>query len=474
MSLNGLDFEPSSDQLVEMAATPGSMATLVSGGRWRMEAHHALVDRHVVDLIARRIPQRVLLVREPPRHGKSEHLSHWTPAWYLATRPDKDVLLCGYSQDFARTYGRRSRDTYEKVAPCFGPVVVNKDRRGSTSWGTTAGGGLITAGVATGIGGRPANLLIVDDLIKNSQDAQSEAHREMVWEWFLSTAMTRLEPDGVCVAIGTSWHRDDVLERIKQRFEGDCLEVCLPAIAEHDDPLGREPGRALWPERFAESQLAEIERTLGPYYWSALYQQRPLSHEDAEWPAELFDGILIDDHEWPASFEISCLALDPAQGKKGGDYAAIIFLGLAQGKLYVDADLTRTPASGLVQRLAAIAERTQPDAVGVETDMWQELLLTEFTRYCAANAVPPYPVYPLPTKGVPKETRIRRLGGWLQQRRIKVRRSRSGTLLVEQLRDFPLADHDDGPDCCEMGLRLLNSIVADQITREQDGILVPI
>lgn len=126
------------------------------------------------------------------------------------------------------------------------------------------------------------NCLIVDDPVKNAEEAASETYRERAWEWWLSTAYTRLEPGGGAILVQTRWHEDDLAGRLIAQSDAgvEHWEVLrLPAIAEEDDPIGRAEGEALWPQRYDLAALEQIRASVGPYVWSALYQQRPQPRE---------------------------------------------------------------------------------------------------------------------------------------------------------------------------------------------------
>ena len=155
--------------------------------------------------------------------------------------------------------------------------------------------------------------------------------------------------------------------------------------------------------------------------------------------------------------QFKTLALDPSKGadSQHGDYSAFVILGVdPQGILYVEADLARRPTPQMVADGVSLCERHQIDTFGVEANQYQELLAGEFeaefqrrgTRYEAPCAIHNH---------INKQTRIRRLGPYLSQRRLRFLSSSPSTqLLVDQLRDFPLGSHDDGPDALEMALRL--------------------
>jgi len=173
----------------------------------------------------------------------------------------------------------------------------------------------------------------------------------------------------------------------------------------------------------------------------------------AEWPAEYFpDSIWFDD--WPKDIMIKALGLDPSKGKdaKHGDYSAIVSLGRCrQGKIWCEADLGRRTAEDIVHCLIERQREFAADIVTIETNQFQELLATQISTEAKRQAVP-MPILPL-VNMVKKEVRIRRLGPYLARKEVRFRATPGTRLLVEQLRDFPEGEHDDGPDACEMSLR---------------------
>lgn len=258
-----------------------------------------------------------LIIEEPPRHGKSELTSHYFPSWFLGTFPDKRVMLASYEADFAATWGRKARDTVEAFGPDIFGVGVHQGSSARDDWNLKGHkGGMMTSGVGGKFTGRGADLLIADDLIKNYADAQSELLRDKTWAWWRSTARTRLEPGGVICVIGTRWHEDDLIGRLlamqgdsaegkmHELYDDDAdkyLRVRLPAFAEGPediedgeeyvpDPLGREPGEALWPERYGVKALRTLKATLR-YQFTAMFQQRPTPIEGAVFQRDWFEIV---------------------------------------------------------------------------------------------------------------------------------------------------------------------------------------
>ena len=254
---------------------PAAFAEYESHGSWLRVTHLELLNRHLLDLHAGMTHR--LLVSMPPRHGKSYLVSRVFPAWWLGTHPSDRIILCSYEAEFAASWGRQVRDLLDEHGQSLFGVSLKDDSQAAHRFDVAGNrGGMITAGVGGAITGRGANLLIIDDPVKSAEDSQSEAMSKRLWDWYRSTARTRLEPRGAMVIVMTRWHEADLAGRLLADPGGEEWTVVnLPALAEDDDPLDRELGEALWPERFSKEDLEATKRALGSYLWSALYQGRP-------------------------------------------------------------------------------------------------------------------------------------------------------------------------------------------------------
>jgi len=241
------------------------------------------LDRLLVDLASGEISR--LIIQMPPRHGKSMLTSIYFPAWYLGTFPERSVILASYEHDLAAKWGEKARGVLREWGERLWGVRVRRDRGSADHWEIgKSGGEMICTGVGGPLTGHGADALLVDDPVKNAEEAASLTMRDKTWDWFRSTALTRLHSGGAAVLIMTRWHEDDLVGRVlaNQAELGEQWTVLsFPAIAEADDPLGREPGEPLWPERFPSHVLEERRRDLGAYFWQALYQQRPAPPEGA-------------------------------------------------------------------------------------------------------------------------------------------------------------------------------------------------
>jgi predicted phage terminase large subunit-like protein len=264
--------------------TPARFAHMTSHGRWVLPPHLALLNRALVWVVSG--TNRRLLVSMPPRHGKSEFCSKYFPAWFVGSQPERRVILASYEADFAAGWGRKVRDLLNEFGQQYFGVSVRDDSSAADRWDLSDHeGGMWTAGVGGPITGKGADLLIIDDPVKNAEEANSITYRDKAWNWYVSTAYTRLEPGAGIILIMTRWHADDLAGRIignAGRTGEQWRTLTLPALAEEDDPLGRPPGEALWPERYSAADLIRIRDTqddpaagqvMG--WFDSLYQQRP-------------------------------------------------------------------------------------------------------------------------------------------------------------------------------------------------------
>lgn len=253
----------------------------VSRGAWKRAKHLDLLC-HVLEEVAKGNILRVIITL-PPRHGKSETTSKHFPAWFLGKYPDEDVILTSYAADLAEDHSRKAREILREYGESIFGISLSSDSSAVNRWGIEGHrGGLIAAGVGGPITGRGAKVAIIDDPFKGPEDSHSPTQRQKVINWYKSVLRTRLAPGGAIIVMHTRWHEEDLVGYLLNGDGGDdesdrenWVVINLPAIAEEDDPLGRELGEPLWPERFPLEELNKLRRAAGSYYWAALYQQRP-------------------------------------------------------------------------------------------------------------------------------------------------------------------------------------------------------
>lgn len=295
------------------------------------------------------------LISFPPRHGKSTTISRAYPPWHLGRNPDNRIILSSYGFTLAKKHSRAARNTVgsDVYNTIFPTVRVSKESRAVDAWNIQDHeGGLDAVGVGGGITGKGGNVIIVDDAVKNRKQAESPSNRENIWDWFTDDLYTRLEPGGVLIVVGTRWHTDDLIGRIKIDDPNGWTDLCLPAIAHLDDQLGREPGEALWPQRYPVTVLNVIKQKLGTYSWSSLYDQDPVPAEGGlfkrEWFAAATFRVPLDYVRNTVGIAELVIALDPAvTATEHSDEIGIIVMAKGEdGHGYVLGDFTLSGTPG--------------------------------------------------------------------------------------------------------------------------------
>ena len=314
---------------------------------------------------------RKLMVFLPPRHGKSELVTIRYPAWTLERDPRKRVIIGSYNATLAEKFSRRTRRI------CATRTELSNERIAVSDWETAAGGGLRAVGVGGGVTGQGGDLLIVDDPVKSREEANSQAYRERVWDWYINDLYTRQEPGAAIVLIMTRWHMDDLAGRILASEQaGEWTVITLPAFAEVGDPLGRSEGEALWLDRYDEAELERIRTALGSSF-QALYQQRPSALEGAifkrDWwryyrEAPKFNRIV---QSWDTAFKAG----------HDNDFSVCTTWGeVATGWYLLDRWKRRVEFPSLKAMAATLGEQFHPNVVLVEDKASGQSLIQELKR----------------------------------------------------------------------------------------------
>lgn len=264
--------------------TPGALAQALNPTRVHTPALD-LIDQALVEVA--NTPDGRLIVTMAPQEGKSTAVAQDFPTWKLADDPDARIVVASYGQALAVRNGRAIRRRIEGHAHLHG-LRIAPDNGAVHDW-TLAGhqGGVLSVGIGSGLTGRPADVLVVDDPIKDRKEADSAVYRQGVWDWWTDVASTRLAPGAPVIIILTRWHEDDLAGRLLAADDGHLWRVLnIPAQADHDpakgetDPLGRQPGEFMQSaRRRTPAQWEAIKVRSGARTWASLYQGRPAPAE---------------------------------------------------------------------------------------------------------------------------------------------------------------------------------------------------
>jgi len=398
-------------------------------------------------------------VSMPPRHGKSQMVSIYFPAWYLGRNPDKKVLMVSHTGDLAVDFGRKVRnivdcDAYKEIFPA---VILAPDSKSAGRWNTNMGGEYFACGVGSALAGRGAHFLIVDDPF-SEQDVLSGNYEvfDRVYEWFTYGARTRLMPQGKVAIVHTRWHPNDLIGKLAKDMSrtdlADQYELFeFPAIFNENT----DDEKALWPEFYDLDALHRTKASMPLFQWNAQYQQNPTAEEGALVKREWWRKWERED---PPQCEYIIMTLDAAaETNNRADFTALLTWGV-----FSDDNLTQSSAN--IMLLNAINIR-------VEFPELKEMAMREYKEW-----EPDSFIVEKKSNGIPLFQELRRLGIPVQEftphrgTGDKIARVnaisdifRSGMVwypegrkwaeaAVEQLAAFPASEHDDMVDCISMGL----------------------
>lgn len=395
-----------------------------------------------------------LMVFMPPRHCKSMLCSERFPAWYLGRNPNKQIICATYGDDLARDFGRKVRNLMQtpEYQLTFPNVTLSEDSSAIGKFATNKEGLYISTGVGGALTGRGADILLIDDPIKNRQDADSEVKRKAIWDWYVSTARTRVMPNGAIILIQTRWHKDDLAGKLlkSMRQGGEQWEIVnLPALATQDTS-NRKQGEALWKEFWDEDKLEATKKAIGSREWQALYQQTPTDPENQVFHSELFRYY----EQLPADTDSMSvlMAVDPAfSKKKTSDYSAIMIVGKHEDKTYIlEYSNKRLNPSELIDEILRLYKKWKPYKLGIESFTAQTVIgfyLLEKAQQEGLNLS-----YEEISQSGDKTIKIKRLEPYFRNGKILMKPHH--TELENQLLEFPQGDHDDIIDALQMTFEL--------------------
>lgn len=302
--------------------------------------HHKLIIRELEAVVRGEVSRLMILM--PPGTAKSTYISKLFPPWYLAQQPNRSILSCSHSGDFATMFGRAARNFAESNERLLG-YKLSQDSRAANEWETSNGGRYFCTGVGAGLSGHRADLGVIDDFAGKEEEVASKTFNDKIWDWYINDFVPRLKPGAARVIIANHRNEDDLVGRLLQKESDKWRVIRLRLVIENDDqaaedPLGRKVGEHIWPEFFTAEMCAE--RMLNPRA-SGIEQQQPSPEKGGFFQREWFDDNEYDIKDLPPRDEWRVyVASDHAVSEKQtADYTVMIAGIYARGYLWILNDL---------------------------------------------------------------------------------------------------------------------------------------
>ncbi len=468
-----------------------------------VDARHVQVLAHKLEQVAKYILSggkegiSRLMVFMPPRYWKSQTASRKFPGWLLGKNADLRIIMTSYNADLASKHSKAVRDLIqsEEYSQVFGtlastdePVLLDPESKASAMWEIAdRKGGMLAAGVGGGITGFGAHLFIIDDPVKGRKEASSETLREDSYEWYRSTAYTRLEDHGAIIVIMTRWDVEDLsghlLKAMVSDPEADQWDVVfMPAIALEEkeypktreefvenllrgvfipmggDQLGRSPGEPLWEKKHDEHQLHALSVNMDDFEFVAQFQQMPrlakgnfLDEDDFGYVEKAPEGL-----QW---FRYVDLALGKTQLSDFNATAAVAMD--RQGDEFIRDMLKERNLDFFLGSLKALmlSDAEAGTIWGIEDNAFQSLVVKQFLADPALAKIP--------IIGMTRKSSDGDKTQWAQpwrlrakQKKVKLVRGAWNLSFLRTATAFPNGRNDDEIDTVSGG----NQMIADNVS----------
>ena len=419
--------------------------------------HHRLIIREL-EQVADGTNKRLMLFL-PPGSAKSTYTSVLFPPWFLCQHNGLSLVAASHTVGLAEQFGRQARDMLAENGPMIGAQLAG-DGTAAGSWRLSNGSRYYAVGAGGSLTGRRADIALLDDLVADQQEADSETQREKLWNWYNSVLYTRLKPGGRIILIMTRWHQDDIAGRLLQTEANKWRVLKLPALAEDGDALGREPGEPLWSDgNYGYGQ--ELIQKRDDYVekgalrtWTSLYQQNPTPGEGALFKVERIETL----DAAPASGQIVRawdLAATKQAGSRDPDWTAGVKLAKI-GQRWCVTDVKRL-RGGPDEVEAAIVATAQADGKNVKVGLPQDPGQAGKAQVAyLTSKLAGWNVDSGPESGA-KETRAAPIAAQCNVGNLSVVHAPWNRAFIEELRDFPAGTKDDQVDALSRAFAMLSA-----------------
>jgi len=389
----------------------------------------------------------------PPRIGKSFTVTKSLGAYFLMHHPDKEVMIASYGAELSVDFGKANRDIFRLHAPDLFGLYINERKQGVQAWEVAEHSGVCRATSIMGaVPGKGADLLIIDDPIKNMEEVSKAEQRDKLYDHYLSNFNARLHDNASVVIILTRWHDDDLAGRIlaetrrlKEMGEPhrDWEIFSFPAIAEEEDILGRKIGEVIWPERYPLEYMLEIKAMTGRKIWSSLYQQNPV--------VESGDIFAMDDFQRystpPSEFDMVIQSWDTSfKSTLGSDYVVGQVWGKKDSKFYMLYQIRGRLSFNETKQMIVATRNKFPKASAI-------LIEESANGYAIINELSSTIPGIIPIKAIgSKESRASAVTPYVEAHNVFLPNDSTGDMIIDEATRFPHGKNDDQVDAMTQAL----------------------
>ena len=433
----------------------------VSTSLYRPARHHRVMAAALEEVEQGKFKR--LQISMPPRHGKTKLASHMFSAWYVGRCPDKSIIVATYAEKFAWDHGRAVRDIIENplYRQVFPDVKLKAGAANMERLETVQGGVLFFLGRGSGITGRGADVILIDDPTKDRKEADSPTIREDVWRWYTQVLQSRLmTKEGSIVVIQTRWHEDDLIGRLTDPMNS-CYSaseakkwrvIDMPALARDKDVMGRKEGEALWPERFDVEYLNNLRET-DIRGFQALYQGRPTPEEGNFFKAiSILTYAQMRNAPHKDKLRFYCASDHAVSLEQGRDKTCLLVVGVDENDtMWIQPDIFWEQADTLtvVNRMVSFMEAYKPlfwwaekGHISKSIGPFLHRRMLERQVHCAIQEITPV---------ADKQTRAQSMQGRMALHKVRFPLfARWWAEAHDQLIKFPHAMHDDFVDALSL------------------------
>ena len=436
-------------------------------------AHHKLLIDKLEDIESGKV--RRMMVFMPPGSAKSSYASVVFPAWYMGRKKRRNVGVATYATDLARKVGRRIRSIIRQ--PVYRDIFstgLSADQGAANEWALENGNEFMGAGILAGWTGNRLDGIVIDDPVKNQEEASSPVIQKKIRDEYDFSLKSRLKPNGWVLLILTRWDENDLAGQIlPEKWDGEsgpilCRDglvwevVCIPAEAEKNDPLGRKPGEMLWPEWFGKDPEFWTSARRNARLWSSLYQQRPSPADGVFFQKEWFKRYrpgdeprnlkfyLTSDHAptdsdtsdptvcrvWGLNERHDIYLMDGFSHRKTMDITADRIVGNKNDRLR---DPARPEYEGLIRKWNPFAWFPEDDNNWKTAEPFILRRMRDEGQFVR--------VAPMSPHGRDKAAKAQSFQGMAAMGCVFIPEGPEGDAIIDQLVKFPAGAHDEEVDC---------------------------